>query len=522
MCGIIGFSSKKNYNYDKIKMLMFWNSVDRGLDATGIYTPKSGIIKDNVPVSKFMTSGKYTNKLKKDNLLVAHVRKRSVGMNTLDNAHPFKYGDVITVHNGTLSNHWALASKYKLDLKDYDTDSQILSSVININYQNNEDFKILSEYVGYAAILSYNEKTGILTACRDDHRPLYYGYINNDLYISSIEESLELIECEHITPFIENMIYSIKDGDVINIIPYPSKPVVIENKFNSIASTVNISDYVNHTTKERVIKFTNGKYNGISSYCIKPEYIIGYNLIYTGYTCKPNKYMQNILTSAAVTKGKSYLVRGVDTMFPKDRVKIIDDTGAIKSVSIDKLDISNFIPVKDNYIKINDRLTLDNSKKRVANKGDIVRVLNHTWLDNYVHVKNEITNISYLAPLINCEQISDKELDEYKEVIETHNSNLVKKSNTLPIVHSSFNQIKVIDDEPNEDDIIVEDEDVLYEEVDDLDDPYILITHFIYDMIEKLNKLKDKHSDKEIDKDMNEILTHVENSLDITYLESLF
>ena len=44
-CGLIGFSGKTNFDKEKINLLMLWNSFERGKDATGIYTPKNGLVK---------------------------------------------------------------------------------------------------------------------------------------------------------------------------------------------------------------------------------------------------------------------------------------------------------------------------------------------------------------------------------------------------------------------------------------------------------------------------------------------
>ena len=53
-CGLIGYSGKKNFNKDKINLVMLWNSFERGRDSTGIYSPKNNLIKEADPAAKFL------------------------------------------------------------------------------------------------------------------------------------------------------------------------------------------------------------------------------------------------------------------------------------------------------------------------------------------------------------------------------------------------------------------------------------------------------------------------------------
>src|SRR5690606_29170454 len=135
-----------------------------------------------------------------DNVLLGHVRKATVGnKDNPDSAHPWDFGDIVMMHNGTLekSNYESLASKY--NIKNYSVDSQVLGYAIQDNFRTGEPFKVLTEYVGAAATIVYHKEKDSIFVYRDNERTLYRGYLNEtELYISSIPEVLELMGCEEV------------------------------------------------------------------------------------------------------------------------------------------------------------------------------------------------------------------------------------------------------------------------------------------------------------------------------------
>ena len=66
-CGIIGYSSaKKKYpSLLKLRFLLYFNSVERGRDATGIFTPLTGIIKKAIAAREFINDGFFKKNYKK-------------------------------------------------------------------------------------------------------------------------------------------------------------------------------------------------------------------------------------------------------------------------------------------------------------------------------------------------------------------------------------------------------------------------------------------------------------------------
>lgn len=232
-CGLIGFSGKTNFDKEKINLLMLWNSFERGKDATGIYTPKNGLIKNAKPATEFLVNTPF----EEDTLLIAHVRAKTIGFNNDKNAHPFNEENVVLAHNGTLKNHLDLLKKYKLEWNHYDVDSHIICGIM----AKEKNFKVLTEIEGAAAMLmhdKYNPK--IMYVFRNGDRELFKGYYDGNLYISSIAKSLELIGCKNIKEFKENYLYTIVDGliqgtakRIVNKPYNPPKPSYVNNNIPS-------------------------------------------------------------------------------------------------------------------------------------------------------------------------------------------------------------------------------------------------------------------------------------------------
>ena len=244
MCGLVGFSSPNNYNLDKIKLLLFWNMVERGIDATGIFTPKTGIVKDNTKAAVFINNKTHMSKVKADNTLIGHVRAKTIGGNTVANAHPFNYGSIYGSHNGSLTNPWSLCKDYDFKAADYDVDSQVIMSSINEDWKKGiEKPSILEKYEGAAALLYFNTDTNTLYACHDNKRPLFYGYDGVDMYISSIRESLTMIGCETTFEFDVNQLYSIRNGEILTKTPYkPYTPPTVLETIIKMAKDIIIRD----------------------------------------------------------------------------------------------------------------------------------------------------------------------------------------------------------------------------------------------------------------------------------------
>lgn len=240
MCGIIGFSSFKGqkFNVDKIKILYMYN-LSRGEDATGLWTPKNGVIKTLEKASKFLTGDKFKN-IEPDCSFIGHVRAGFKYKHSLSSAHPHEGTTCVLAHNGTLTNTYALSSKY--DLIDNGTDTELLHKILDKNFTP----KILSEIDGTASLLYADkniklkrgqENSYLLVFRLNKERPLFYGMSEEGMYISSLDESLEAIGCTDITEFDTNILYSIFEAKIIAQHDIPSRPAKYVYTPNTTPST---------------------------------------------------------------------------------------------------------------------------------------------------------------------------------------------------------------------------------------------------------------------------------------------
>ncbi|MEK6881928.1 MAG: hypothetical protein AABY22_20080 [Nanoarchaeota archaeon] len=226
MCGIIGYSGLSLFNIDKIKILFLYNET-RGEDSTGLYTPENGIVKSIDSVSDFI----YNKKIKISNMLIGHCRKCSMGTIRESNAHPFEIDNIIGVHNGHIKNTHDLCTWDEKRYFDLDIDSQMIMYLLS----KYKDPRFLYKINGSAALLFTDKRTNIVYAFRNDQKPLFYGKIKKDMYISSIEDSLKAIGCKNIESFKENYLYQIESGKITKKLFICNKEKILKiNKKNFV------------------------------------------------------------------------------------------------------------------------------------------------------------------------------------------------------------------------------------------------------------------------------------------------
>lgn len=214
MCGIVGFSGKTPLNQSVIAYLLYFNSQERGKHSTGFYTPETGIKKSADEAKDFLKK----NKIPETKVFIGHVRHATVGAKTADNAHPFEFDNLVGVHNGTLENHLSMLRNRGVSNTGIDVDSKALYKLLDEDSKADEIiYTTLNQYDGAAALVFQDKrKPKVLYVYRNNDRPLFYGYLNKNMYMSSIQETLEVMGCTDVKQFTAHMLYSIEDGKILS------------------------------------------------------------------------------------------------------------------------------------------------------------------------------------------------------------------------------------------------------------------------------------------------------------------
>lgn len=174
MCGIVALLTKKQYGFsstdtDIFREMLIVDQI-RGEDATGSFCVHknrqvSGIKGAFTPWHLFQTRewGEYEQKaIRTGHILVGHNRKATHGNSANpNNAHPFQEGNIVLVHNGTLSNHRSLAQR--------DVDSHAVAAA----FAEGNYAEVLSKINGAYVFVWYDMARNRLSVVRNDQRPLW-------------------------------------------------------------------------------------------------------------------------------------------------------------------------------------------------------------------------------------------------------------------------------------------------------------------------------------------------------------
>lgn len=166
---------------------------------------------------------------KLDNKVMAfHCRYATKGGVSKDNAHPFRDGDIVLMHNGTLRNDYQLNNKY------FPVDSQAVTHYLA--QEDNTVQSFVSKAEGAFALIWMDYRDGSLNFVRNDERTLFFAE-NDDFIVWASEASfLTFINDRHalhldhpaaFTPFVHRK-YDVLTGEMVEVeLEKPvKKPVV--------------------------------------------------------------------------------------------------------------------------------------------------------------------------------------------------------------------------------------------------------------------------------------------------------
>lgn len=203
-CGLVGFSGPTAPNILKLQTLGIINQ-SRGEQSCGMLLNNQIYLGTGQEALfyNFLSKKKVPVTFDKNNTVIIHTRKASVGTVSESNAHPFGFLNkptdtefsFIGAHNGTLSNWRDLLKDNNISPDVFNVDSEALLFILFCT----KNFKVLSKYKGAAALLfSFLEEPNTLYAFRGaagnkDERPMFYSKQEEGTYFSSIKESLDIV-----------------------------------------------------------------------------------------------------------------------------------------------------------------------------------------------------------------------------------------------------------------------------------------------------------------------------------------
>lgn len=446
-CGLVGFSGTGSFDINVIRVLLWHNSLTRGKHATGIYNPSTGIIKDVKEAKDFFKSDHMKKLEIGDKVLMGHVRAATVGNASDPNsAHPWDFGDNIMMHNGTLKNYEELANKYNIKKEDYSVDSQVLGMALQKNMQDSSAFKVLSEYIGAAAVIMYNKQSETLFVYRDTERPLFYGYLNNtEMYISSLEDILEIVGCTGIKPFEPFKIHQIKEGKIISRMHIKRRLATKNNVIGRVVDCVKqIINYVLYSSDKMTL--IDDDFTGFDAKVIKAQYLENYtfrSIVNTG----------DKIELAKLSKDKFYKVSKV---IDEKWIDVIDDDHQIKKANVHMFDIRNFIPIKGSYVV---PLTNIVHAKGDFKVGELYEVLSFKYGQDNIILKNHATDNNICVTLKDVRKATDEEVRKYFKNNSESDSCVINFTNAVKV--SDRDKIITLDKSNNTDieDAVIVDED---------------------------------------------------------------
>lgn len=205
MCGIVGAfnltaSGMDRFDAGALVQLAIADTV-RGKDGTGLMfydeSAKKGAtlyyVKEPATACSFIASqGGLEGYIEKSRFSVIHNRAATLGKLTEEHTHPFNFGTVSGVHNGTVSSWKTLLSEH---IEAAEMDSQaIMEALSKIDPDPDAVGELLGSLeIGAYSLVWWDSRVDALRFARNDDRPMFMVSTRDNLWFGSELRMLEWI-----------------------------------------------------------------------------------------------------------------------------------------------------------------------------------------------------------------------------------------------------------------------------------------------------------------------------------------
>lgn len=170
MCGLAGWFGECNVSDHQrlrrakaLEALLLANA-ERGTDATGVgmvHTARPLTLYKRPVSSYVMMQDQYFNRIIRADdaeMAIAHTRYKTMGINKIDNAHPFMEGAVLGAHNGMITNYDELEEYYKdADFPPLRVDSQAAFRMLSQVSSDAESYEAALSMISGSLALSWHD-----------------------------------------------------------------------------------------------------------------------------------------------------------------------------------------------------------------------------------------------------------------------------------------------------------------------------------------------------------------------------
>ncbi len=184
MCGIVGYITTKDDGHPTARQhfLYYGLAMDtlRGADSTGLIGVDKDFrvrtVKSILPGTEFIHSRLYHSGPRDGWATIGHNRAATLGSVKVRNAHPFKFGPITGVHNGTL---WRKGQEMPFFDEAMEVDSMLIFNALSKVEPEQAIPEVLEKIDGSYALVWTDDRDKSINFARNKDRPMHLAFNNS-------------------------------------------------------------------------------------------------------------------------------------------------------------------------------------------------------------------------------------------------------------------------------------------------------------------------------------------------------